>query len=266
MRREDVKICIMRVAGTNRDADAAAALEDQGAIVEILHLNDILRRRNLGTYLGLVLPGGFAYGDYVRAGAIWAKRIQAFLGEDLRLFAEAGKPILGICNGFQVLVEAGLLPYLDFSDSPQVSLASNESGRFECRWVNLIANVKSNCIFTKELSGVHRFPVAHGEGRFITQNPEIIECLAANNQIALQYAKPSGEPASQKYPDNPNGSELDVAGICSPSGTVFGLMPHPEDAYWGYQMPDWTMKREIPTHGEGAGIFKSMLDYIERKF
>src|SRR5271169_2127219 len=121
MQRENIKICIMRVAGTNRDGDAALCLEDQGAVVDVLHLNDILRRRNLGSYHGLVLPGGFAYGDYVRAGAIWAKRIQAFLGEDLKLFAEARKPILGICNGFQVLVEAGLLPYLDFSDSPRVS-------------------------------------------------------------------------------------------------------------------------------------------------
>src|SRR5579862_7840318 len=177
MRRENVRICVMRVAGTNREADAALALEDQGATVEILHLNDILRRRNLGSYHGLVLPGGFAYGDYVRAGAIWAKRIQTFLGEDMRTFAEAGKPILGICNGFQVLVEAGLLPFLDYSNSPCVSLASNASGKFECRWANLVANEKSNCIFTKGLSGVHRFPVAHGEGRFITQNPEIMQAL-----------------------------------------------------------------------------------------
>jgi len=266
VQRENVKICIMRVAGTNRDGDAALCLEDQGAIVEVLHLNDILRRGNLGSYQGLVLPGGFAYGDYVRAGAIWAKRIETFLREDLRSFADAGKPILGICNGFQVLVEAGLLPFLDFSDSPRVSLAGNKSGKFECRWVNLVANEKSNCVFTKDLKGVHRFPVAHGEGRFITQSAEILEGLSRNNQISLHYANSAGELASGKYPDNPNGSELDVAGICSASGTVFGLMPHPEDAYWGYQMPDWTLKREISTHGEGAGIFKSMIDYIERKF
>jgi phosphoribosylformylglycinamidine synthase subunit PurQ / glutaminase len=266
MQRENVRICVMRVAGTNRDLDASICLEDQGANVEILHLNEILRRRNLSSYHGLVLPGGFAYGDYVRAGAIWAKRIQTFLLEDLRLFAEAGKPILGICNGFQVLVEAGLLPYLDFSDSPHVALASNASGKFECRWVNLISNEKSNCIFTNNFSGVHRFPIAHGEGRFITQSSEILENLSKNNQIVLQYSNPKGEPAFQKYPDNPNGSELDVAGICSLSGTVFGLMPHPEDAYWGHQMPDWTMKRDISKEGDGAGIFKSMIEYIMRKF
>ncbi len=266
MNRENVKICIMRVAGTNRDNDAAVCLEDQGAIVEILHLNDILRRRNLGTYHGLVIPGGFAYGDYVRAGAIWAKRIQNFLGKDLRAFAESGKPILGICNGFQVLVEAGLLPFLDFSESPVVALAGNASGRFECRWVNLSINGGSRCIFTSRARGVRKFPIAHGEGCFIARSPEVLEELSRNNQIALQYSRPDGEVAHLNYPDNPNGSDLDIAGICSPSGTIMGLMPHPEDAYWGYQMPDWTERREISPHGDGLGIFKSMVDYIEEKF
>jgi phosphoribosylformylglycinamidine synthase I len=266
MNRENIRICTMRVAGTNRDADAARCLEDQGAIVEILHLNDILRRKNLRTYHGLVFPGGFAYGDYVRAGAIWAKRIQKFLGEDLRLFAESGKPILGICNGFQVLVEAGLLPYLDFSELPVASLASNASGKFECRWINLKTNEKSNCIFTSNVKEVSRFPIAHGEGRFIAQSNEVLENLVRNNQIVLQYSKSDGQLAEKSYPDNPNGSELDIAGICTPSGTVMGLMPHPEDAYWGYQMPDWTEKRDFPKHGDGLGVFKSMLDYIEKKF
>jgi phosphoribosylformylglycinamidine synthase subunit PurQ / glutaminase len=263
-----VKICIMRVAGTNRDIDAANCLENQGATVEILHLNDILRRRNLGAYHGLVFPGGFAYGDYVRAGAIWAKRIQNFLGRDLEAFAESGKPILGICNGFQVLVEAGLLPTVDLSESPTVSLATNESGRFECRWIYLKANQRSRSIFTKSLDKeVCKFPVAHGEGRFIARSPEVLRSLTEQNQIALQYAKPDGQLANKSYPDNPNGSEMDIAGICSPSGTIMGLMPHPENAYWGYQMPDWTERTElIPPHGDGLGIFKSMVDYIETSF
>jgi len=257
----------MRVAGTNRDADAAACLEDQGAIVEVLHLNDVIRRRNLGNYHGLVLPGGFAYGDYVRAGAIWAKRLQNFLGQDLRSFAESGKPILGICNGFQALVEAGLLPSLDFSESPVVSLAPNTSGRFECRWAYLRTNKNSPCVFTTNLANLSKFPVAHGEGRFITQSPEILESLSRNNQIALQYARPDGNLALQSYPENPNGSELDIAGICTSSGTVMGLMPHPENAYWGYQTPDWTASKErISPRGDGLGIFKSMVDYLEKKF
>jgi phosphoribosylformylglycinamidine synthase subunit PurQ / glutaminase len=266
MNRENIRICVMRVAGTNRDADAAVCLEDQGAIVEILHLNDILRRRNLATYQGLVFPGGFAYGDYVRAGAIWAKRIQNFLREDLRAFAEAGKPILGICNGFQVLVEAGFLPFLDYSESPVVSLAGNKSGKFECRWVGLKSNPDSSCIFNSGNDVIRKFPIAHGEGRFITNSQEVLDRLAENNQIALQYVKPDGELAKQCYPENPNGSELDIAGICSPSGTIMGLMPHPEDAYWGYQMPNWTEMGGIPQYGDGVGIFKSMIDYIEKRF
>jgi phosphoribosylformylglycinamidine synthase subunit PurQ / glutaminase len=256
----------MRVAGTNRDVDAARCLEDQGAIVEILHLNEILRRRNLHTYQGLIFPGGFAYGDYVRAGAIWAKRMQNFLREDLRTFAESGKPILGVCNGFQVLVEAGLLPYADFAEVPSVSLANNASGHFECRWVSLKANPDSPCIFTSGEKELRSYPVAHGEGRFIARTPEILKNIDRQHLIALQYAKPSGELALERYPDNPNGSVLDIAGICSPSGTIMGLMPHPEDAYWGYQMPDWTEKIDHQEYGDGLGIYKSMVSYIEREF
>ncbi|MDA4111447.1 MAG: phosphoribosylformylglycinamidine synthase subunit PurQ, partial [Thaumarchaeota archaeon] len=151
----------MRVGGTNRDSDAAACLEDQGAIVEVLHLNDVLRRRNLNSYDGLVFPGGFAYGDYVRAGAIWAKRIHATMKEDLNTFVQSEKPILGICNGFQVLIEAGLLPESDLSEDPKIALAGNGSGKFECRWVNLKTSPNSRCIFTNKLSGVLRFPIAH---------------------------------------------------------------------------------------------------------
>ncbi len=263
MERERIKICVMRVGGSNRDADVARCLEDQGANVEILHLNDILRRRNLASYNGLVFPGGFAYGDYIRAGAIWAAKIQAFLKEDLKMFVEARKPVLGICNGFQVLVEAGLLPEETFSKPPLVALANNTSGRFECRWVTLRKNPRSNCVFTKDLPDVVRFPIAHGEGRLVAQEKTVYEKFSKNNQIALQYVTSEGHPANLRYPENPNGSAHDIAGICNASGTVFGLMPHPENAYWGFEMPDWTLNRVIQPHGDGLGIFKSMVDYIQ---
>jgi phosphoribosylformylglycinamidine synthase I len=257
----------MRVGGTNRDADAARALENLGVNVEVLHLNDVLRRRNLITYQGLVFPGGFAYGDYVRAGAIWGKRMLAFMKEDLRRFVEARKPILGICNGFQVLVEAGLLPGYDLLlEEPRATLANNASARFECRWVYLKKNPDSNCIFTKEMPEIARFPVAHSEGRFIAASPEILNKIVEGNQIALQYVTNRGTLSNLSYPSNPNGSALDIAGICDPSGTIFGLMPHPEDAFFGYQMPEWTMERRFNTYGDGYGIFKSMIDYIEMSF
>jgi phosphoribosylformylglycinamidine synthase I len=267
MDRERIRICVMRVGGSNRDADAASCLEDLGVNVEVLHLNDILRRRNLSSYNGLVIPGGFGYGDYVRAGAIWAKRIQAYLKEDLRRFDEAGKPIIGICNGFQVLVEAGLLPGFEmFEDPPKVALANNKSAKFECRWVYARKNENTKCIFTTSLKPVARFPVAHGEGRFIVQNEEVLKKLEESNQIVLRYCMPNGTAANGAYPLNPNGSVNDIAGICNPSGTVFGLMPHPEDAYWGYQVPDWTSKRSFERNADGLGIFQSMVEHIEKKF
>ena len=257
----------MRVGGTNRDMDAARALENLGVNVEVLHLNDILRRRNLVTYHGLVFPGGFAYGDYVRAGAIWGKRMLASMKEDLRRFVDAKKPILGICNGFQVLVEAGLLPGYDFLvEEPQAALANNASSRFECRWVYLKKNAQSNCIFTKEMPEIFRFPVAHSEGRFIAGNSDILKRIVEGNQIAVQYATKAGALSNTSYPSNPNGSPLDIAGICDPSGTIFGLMPHPEDAFFGYQTPEWARERKFSTYGDGYGIFKSMIDYIETAF
>ncbi|MDA4130017.1 MAG: phosphoribosylformylglycinamidine synthase I [Thaumarchaeota archaeon] len=266
MERERIKICVMRVGGTNRDADAAVCLEDQGAIVEVLHLNDVLRRRNLNSYDGLVFPGGFAYGDYVRAGAIWAKRIRASLREDLNTFVQSGKPVLGICNGFQVLIETGLLPTPDFSEDSKVALAGNSSGKFECRWINLKAASDSNCVFTKGVSQIMKFPIAHGEGRFIAQDKETYSNLEKNHQVALQYCDDSGLPADKRYPANPNGSEFDIAGICNESGNVLGLMPHPEDAYWGYQTPDWPEKQEIPQFGDGKEIFRAMVDYVQNNF
>jgi phosphoribosylformylglycinamidine synthase I len=256
----------MRVGGSNRDTDVARCLEDQGANVETLHLNDILRRRNLSSYNGLVLPGGFAYGDYVRAGAIWAGKIQAHLKEDVRMFVEARKPILGICNGFQVLIELGLLPEMTLSKPPLATLANNSSGKFECRWVTLKKNPRSNCIFTRELPDIVKFPVAHGEGRFFVGDAQNMEKILANNQVALQYATPQGHPANLSYPENPNGSEYDIAGLSSESGTVFGLMPHPENAYWGFEMPEWTVERTLQPRGDGVGVFKSMVDYIEKTF
>lgn len=267
MQRDRIRICVMRVGGTNRDQDVANALEAFGVNVEVLHLNDVLRRRNLITYQGLVLPGGFAYGDYVRAGAIWGKRMLAFMKEDLRRFVEARKPILGICNGFQVLLEAGLLPgYEPLSEVAQASLASNSSGRFECRWVYLKKNQESNCVFLKELPDVVRFPVAHAEGRFVPGSSEILRKIVDGEQIGLKYVMKNGAASNKSYPSNPNGSALDVAGVSDPSGTVFGLMPHPEDAFFGYQMPEWTRERRPTPNGDGYGIFKSMVAHIEQTF
>jgi phosphoribosylformylglycinamidine synthase I len=270
MIRKRPMICIARVGGTNRDSDAEACFEDLGARADIVHFSDLVKAsKKLEDYDGLVFPGGFADGDYVRAGAIWGKKIRSStLNGELAKFAAQGKPILGICNGFQVLVEAGLLPSLKTANElaePEATLGSNESGRFECRWVNLRKNPKTKCIFVQKLGSTSRFPVAHGEGRFLVASRAILQRISRRNQVVLQYANDKGQPANKDYPENPNGSLLDIAGVCDESGTIFGLMPHPEDAYFGYQLPDWTRTQTMKEHGDGYGIFSSMVDYIQRR-
>jgi phosphoribosylformylglycinamidine synthase I len=263
------KICILRVGGTNCDAETKAALDDLGARSEILHLNK-LTARNLMSYDALVIPGGFSYGDYVRAGAILGKRVSNTFSRELKRFVEEGRPILGICNGFQALVESGLLPGFEgVSDYPQAALALNTSARYECRWVHLKHENRGKCIFTRKLQEGQKIfmPVAHAEGRFVFQKEkeeEYLEKLKKNDQLVFRYCDEKGDYAEGEYPINPNGAFNDIAGICDPSGTVFGLMPHPERAYWGIQLPNWTAMREPPKYADGRLIFESLVEYLKR--
>lgn len=213
---------ILHGPGTNRDAEAAHAVDAAGAqavVVPLRQLRDGAVR--LEHFQMLVVPGGFSYGDALGAGRLLALDLGAFLGDALRDFTGAGKPILGVCNGFQVLVRLGMLP-----GGQRATLAANESGRFECRWVTLVAE-PGRCVWTAELPEPIECPVAHGEGRF-TASPATLTKLAGSGQIAFRYAA-AGRAAGGAYPANPNGSNADIAGVCDPSGTVLGLMPHPED-------------------------------------
>ena len=272
MKREDVKVCIMRVGGTNCDAETKRAFEDLGAKAEVVHLNQLTKERSLLNYDVLVFPGGFSFGDYVRAGAIWAKGIVAKLGKDLKRFVEEEKPILGICNGFQVLVEAGLLPGFDgVSEFPQAALATNEPIGYRCIWVHLKHENSGKCVFTQKIpkGKVLRIPVAHAEGRFLflkEKEKEYLQRLYDNDQLVFRYCDEKGDYADGKYPVNPNGSFHDIAGICNHDGTVFGLMPHPERAYYGWQLPDWTRKQQIPKYGDGKLIFESIMAYLTKRF
>lgn len=272
MRKEQIRVCILRVGGTNCDAETKRAFKDLGVKAEIVHLNQIVKKRNLLDYDVLVFPGGFSYGDYVRAGAIWAKGILAKLSRDLKKFVEEERPILGICNGFQVLVEAGLLPgFRGISDHPEAALAGNIPPGYNCRWVHVKHENSGKCIFTRKIlkGKVLRFPVAHSEGRFIFPKEKEKECLERlydNDQLVFRYCNEEGEYADGTFPVNPNGTFHDVAGICDPSGTIFGLMPHPERAYYGWQQPDWTRKEKMPKYGDGRLIFASVVEYLERKF
>ena len=272
MKLEEVKVCILRVGGTNCDAETQRAFKDVDVKAEVLHLNDVIRKRNLLDFHALVFPGGFSYGDYVRAGAILAKGIVAKLDKDLKQFVKEERPILGICNGFQVLVEAGLLPGFDeSSDLPQASLATNTPIGYRCMWVQLKSENKGKCVFTRKIkeSTILRLPIAHGEGRFTFEKKkekDYLKRLHENDQLVFRYCNEEGEHAEGKFPINPNGAFHDIAGICDSSGTIFGLMPHPERAYYGWQQPDWTKRERVAKYGDGRRIFESIAKYLTKKF
>lgn len=263
-----IKICILRVGGTNCDAETKAALDELGANAEILHLNKLVKGRGLLGYDALVIPGGFSFGDHIRAGAILGKRMAVGLHQELRKFVGEGRPVLGICNGFQVLVESGLLPgFNGFSEHPQAALAINDSARYECRWVHLKHENRSKCIFTRKIrKGQKLFmPVAHAEGKFVFRKGEEAQCLQKlkeNDQLVFRYCDGEGSYAEGKYPINPNGAFHDIAGICDPSGKIFGLMPHPERASRGIQLPNWTSLEKVPERVDGMLIFESLVEHL----
>ena len=266
-----MKVLIIRVGGTNCDYETKRAVEDLGVRAEIRHVKEVYKSRSLLDYDALIIPGGFSFGDHVRAGAILARDLKAKFGGDLKRFLDDGKPILGICNGFQVLVETGLLPgFNGISDYPQAALATNMPIGYRCRWVHLLHENRGNCIFTRSLpkDKVLRMPIAHAEGRFLLPREEadkLLDKLYENDQVVFRYCDAEGNVADGEYPVNPNGSFHDIAGICNPSGTVFGLMPHPERAYYRWQLPDWTRLGNPETYGDGIWIFKSMIECILSK-
>ncbi|MDH7509142.1 MAG: phosphoribosylformylglycinamidine synthase subunit PurQ [Methanomassiliicoccales archaeon] len=278
MRAEDVKVCILRIEGTNCEDETCAAFRFVGTSPEIVHLKQLTGhcpadlRRRLDDYHVLVIPGGFSAGDYVRAGAIFAARMKSALSDDLKRFVQSEKPIIGICNGFQVLVELGMLPALDgvMSDSAQAALATNESGRFECTPTLLKVESRGKCVFTRKMrkGQIVMFPSAHAEGKFMLpaeRAERILDRLEENDQIVFRYVDESGSYAG--YPWNPNGSLGNIAGICNPLGTVLGLMPHPERAFFRYHHPDWTRNRLAPEGpGDGKAVFESVVEYVAKKF
>lgn len=232
------RVMILLASGTNRDRDAAVACELAGAEPELVHINQLRAGgRRLTDYQMLLLPGGFSYGDDLGAGRILATELLYSLGgrvasgdagspvsDGMRRFAESGKPIMGICNGFQALVKSGYLP----GPPPEqpATLTTNASNRFECRWVYLRSDPTSPCVFTQGIEAPIYCPVAHGEGRFVPRDESVLRTLQERRQIALTYVDADGLPA--EYPLNPNGSTAGIAGVCNERGNVFGLMPHPE--------------------------------------
>lgn len=259
------RILILRAPGTNADEETARAVRSAGAEAHVIPVARLFAGRDdLFNYHGLIIPGGFSYGDRVRAGAVLAKKLLARLGRDVAEYTGQGRPVLGICNGFQVLVEMGLLPGWGGPGSVEASLAPNSSARFEARWVYL--RLESGCLFTRglERGRVLRMPVAHSEGRFLLRSGEDLARLVERGQVVLRYSKPDGRPADGEYPHNPNGSLHDIAGICNPGGNVMGLMPHPERASFAWQLPR-DGERVPGEHAEGLIIFRSMVEHIVEK-
>jgi phosphoribosylformylglycinamidine synthase len=238
VRTSPPRVLILHATGANRDHDAALACELAGGAPEIVHVNQLLSgERRLADYQMLVAPGGFSYGDDLGAGTLWALDLRRRLGEALARFVAEGRPVLGICNGFQALVKAGLLPGADWTRGAErpVTLTYNASGHFECRWVYLASNPRSACLFTAGLTEPIYCPVAHGEGRLIARDQATRQALIDDGLVALTYVAADGGPAG--YPSNPNGSELAIAGLCNPAGNLLGLMPHPENHIFPWQHP-----------------------------
>ncbi|MCK4718029.1 MAG: phosphoribosylformylglycinamidine synthase subunit PurQ [Thermoplasmata archaeon] len=288
MRKEEVKVAVVRIEGTNCEEEAARAWKMLGATVEKVHLNQLTGktvasdRRSLEDYHALFIPGGFSAGDYIRAGAMFAARLKMKMGRELERFVEEGKPVIGVCNGFQILVELGLLPGIEhiMSRVPEAVLMTNDSARFECRPTLLKHVNKGKCIFTSQIANgqILQIPSAHAEGKLQFPKEEEerwLDRLFDNDQIVFRYVDQNGEYAG--YPWNPNGSARNIAGICNDQGNVFGMMPHPERVLDWHTHNDWTREnegrekgeergREDMSDGDGLVVFKSAMEYVTRKW
>jgi phosphoribosylformylglycinamidine synthase subunit PurQ / glutaminase len=253
------RVLILRAPGANCDEETQFAFEKAGAIAERLHIQRLRDNpKLLLQYQVLTIPGGFTYGDDVAAGKILAVQLQHFLGESLRAFRDKERLILGICNGFQTLLKAGLIvpPVLD--EGPVATLAHNAHGKFEDRWVHMEAT-PGRCPFLK---GYQRLflPIAHGEGNFICSQEWILKGLFQSGQVVLRYVDAEGNPGP--FPNNPNGSQGDVAGVCDPTGRVLGLMPHPERHVLPTQHPQWTRLGLAP-EGDGLRLFRNAVEFFK---
>lgn len=261
------KVLILRTAGTNCDMETVQAFKLAGGEPVRVHINQFVSGASFARYDIMAIPGGFSYGDDIASGKVLANELRYKLEEEIRKFAAEGKPIIGICNGFQVLVKAGLLPGFEVIDNElQATLSFNDSAKFEDRWIYLKKpdtryQISDKCLWTKGVKKIIYLPIAHGEGKFIPKDKKVLEQLKKNGQIVFQYCDEKGKLAV--YPHNPNGSIENIAGICNPAGNVFGLMPHPERHVTRYNHPRWT-RGEGKQDGDGLQIFKNSVEYVKR--
>ncbi|MDR3283374.1 MAG: phosphoribosylformylglycinamidine synthase subunit PurQ [Candidatus Methanoplasma sp.] len=266
----EVRVCVLRIEGTNCEDEMAEAFRMCGAAPEKVHLNQMSGkappelRRSIEDYDILALPGGFSAGDYVRAGAIFGARIKSSMGRQLRDFVDSEKPVFGVCNGFQILVELGLLPAAKetMEPSPTAALYNNDSGRFECRPTILRNDSRGRCRLVSQVPSGRTLaiPSAHAEGRLLGMDEDFADRLEDNDQVVFRYVGPEGEKAG--YPWNPNGSKSDIAGICNPAGNVLGMMPHPERVMTRFTHADWT-RGYTSEDGDGKEIIMSVVKAVK---
>ena len=256
-----VRVLILRAAGTNCDLETQHAWELAGARPERVHIRRLAERPGaVAEYQILTIPGGFSYGDDIAAGRIFAAQILRYLIDEAQAFVEAGKLVLGICNGLQVLVQAGLLPFRTRSSGPRTcAVTYNEPAGFQDRWVYLRAT-SDKCVFL-ESGRTYEMPIAHGEGRVMFSSPGELERVIAARQNTLVYTPAPDGRNLHGEPNNPNGSTADIAGLCDETGRVFGLMPHPERFVTWTQHPCWTALPARP-EGDGLSVFRRAVGYF----
>jgi phosphoribosylformylglycinamidine synthase subunit PurQ / glutaminase len=258
-----IRALILRAAGTNCDIETQYAWELAGALADRIHVRRLIERpQALAEYQVLTIPGGFSYGDDIAAGRILAAQVERHLLDALHALIDAGKLVLGICNGFQVLVQAGILPFRRHGEGPRhCTVTANQPPGFQDRWVHL--HCRSERSVFLEPGRVYELPIAHGEGRVMFADETGLGAVVAAGQAVLAYGAPSGEASvSHGEPFNPNGSQADIAGLCDESGHVLGLMPHPERFVTWTQHPCWTAQ-PARAEGDGLSLFRRAVRYFE---
>jgi phosphoribosylformylglycinamidine synthase I len=262
------RVLILRAPGTNCDEETAFAFEKAGATAERVHVNRLIENPALkDRYQILCVPGGFSYGDDIAAGRILATRLRQHLSDMVDTFVHGSgdRLVLGICNGMQVLMRLGVLTEgVGQPDQSAATLSWNNHGRFEDRWVHLLVD-ETPCVFLKDIERMY-LPMAHAEGKFVAANDSVLDDLQSQGRLAVRYARAgqgSVENEVLPFPDNPNGADANVAGVCDASGRVFGLMPHPERHIEATHHPCWTRRSEQPEHGDGFAMFKNAVDWFE---
>jgi phosphoribosylformylglycinamidine synthase subunit PurQ / glutaminase len=264
----DVPVLIITGYGLNCEVESAYAWELAGARPDLVHLSDLMAHPvRLRDYAALMFIGGFAYGDHMTSGHVFALRVKHRMSEELSRFIDQGKLVLGVCNGFQIMIKLGLLPGTDGERfSQKLALMQNDCGAFQNRWVRLVFEPPSPCVFTRGLETMP-LPIRHGEGKIFTLDKVLLRRLEEEGCVACRYAHWETGQATQQYPHNPNGSLQAIAGLCDPTGRIFGLMPHPEAYLYPENHPQWDLQKvrgTLPQQGLGLQLFRNAVAYLQQ--